>query len=305
MSTPWGPWTVAALHTGWRLDRFVANQSIMGGRASAARWVAEGRVTVNGRRAAKSWVLQERDVVLVDPIVSDAARSEPGASLNVRLEREDLVVVDKPAGQPTVPIRANEGGALANALLGRYPEMAGFGYRPREPGVIHRLDTFTSGLVVAARTRAAFDVLCQALQAKSLDKRYLAIVLDRGLPEQVTIRTALSCRDGKGRVRIVEPSSSMGEPIQESHVRVVERRGSWAVVEVEAKRAFRHQVRVHLASRGWPIVGDRMYGGEVSEALAARHALHASHVAWRGGGGVPAFEVGSSLPKELVAFFER
>lgn len=303
-------WFVPEQHAGLRLDKFLVRQVAGLGRAMAALWIAEGRVRVNAHPARKSRLLVAGEKVSLEfpdraPIVSD-----PDAPLQVVLEHEHWVVVEKPAGQASAPLVPGESGTLANALLGRYPEMAAIGYREREPGLLHRLDTHTSGLMLAARTTLAFDVLRDALQERRLAKQYLAIVLDRDLPtEQVVIREALTWVEGSGRVQIAtasgQPLSSRPRPIQESRVRVLERRRPWALVEVEAKRAFRHQVRVHLASRGWPIVGDKLYGGEAMNALERRHALHASHVAWAGDARLSAFAADSALPEDLRAFWDR
>jgi len=210
--------------------------------------------------------------------------------------------VEKPAGQVSAPLLPAETGSLAGALLGRYPEMAGVGYRAREPGILHRLDTRTSGLLVAARSASVFEVLREALSSHRLDKRYLAIVEAARLPDTTRIELPLGPDPaGSGRV-IVAPRES-GRPPSVSLVRTLERRGRFALVEVVASRAYRHQVRVHLAAAGWPIAGDLDYGGAARDALAGRHALHASHVAWAGDDRVPAFAVDSPLPDDLRSFF--
>jgi 23S rRNA pseudouridine1911/1915/1917 synthase len=290
---------------GERLDKFLVQSCPELGRRGASWLVERALVRVGGARAVKSRRLHIGDVVTVLGEWGGAPPAEPDAALDVRLERPDVVVVDKPAGQPTAPLDVLEAGSLASALLGRYPEMAGVGYRSREPGLLHRLDTRTSGLVVAARTAVAFDCLREALRAHQLDKRYLAIVEAVGLPDGGVIERALMPHPGgSGRVVVARgtPLSGAAQDCQ-STFRTLSRRGRWALLEVVAKRAYRHQVRVHLASSGWPIVGDLEYGGAVVEALSGRHALHASHVAWAGDTRVPAFAVESALPEDLAAFF--
>lgn len=304
-------WSVSSVDAGKRLDKFLVQQVPALGRATAARLIAEGRVRVEGRRAVKSHILVTGDVVVAEVQPDNATLPEPDAPLQVIFENEHLVVVDKPAGQPTAPLRAQEVGTLANALVGHYPEMAHIGYRERESGLLHRLDTATSGLIIAARTPRAFVTLRAALENRQLNKRYLAIVLDHDLPDgEILIRSALTWKSGSGRV-VVVPEQELGtveggkRPIQESRVRVVQRYKPWALVEVEAKRAFRHQVRVHLSSKGWPIIGDKLYGGEVQNVLESRHALHASYVAWAGDSLVPAFAARTALPRDLLVFLER
>jgi len=295
--------TVLPEEAGERLDRFLVRRCPELGRRGATSLIERGLVSVAGRRESKGFRLRAGDVVRA-PLDFGFAPASEAAPLAVLLERADLVVIDKPAGQPTAPLAPGESGTLAGALLARYPEMRGIGYREREPGIIHRLDTRTSGLVIAARSPVAFEVLRDALRAHRLDKRYLAIVEAAGLPDEVRIELPLALEPGgSGRVIAVDGADLAGATPCLSLVRVLERRGRFALVDVTASRAFRHQVRVHLSASGWPIAGDREYGGARREALAERHALHASHVAWAGDERVAAFAVDSPLPADLDAFF--
>lgn len=296
---------VPAAAEGERLDKFLVQQRPELGR-QGARWLTEqGLVRVNGSRAVKARPLRTGERVEVFGEWGTAPSPEPDAPLEVVLERPDLVVVDKPAGQPSAPLGALVAGTLAGALLGRYPEMAQVGYRAREPGLLHRLDTRTSGLLIAARTPAAFTVLRAALRGEQLHKRYLAIVEGLGLPDFMEVDLPLAPDpSGSGQVMVADDDDAPGARPCFSELRVVERRGRWALVEVTASRAYRHQVRVHLACSGWPIAGDLDYGGSVSGALQGRHALHASHVGWEGNEQVPAFQVESALPAELRALLD-
>jgi 23S rRNA pseudouridine1911/1915/1917 synthase len=295
---------VLAADSGERLDKFLVRQCPELGRRAAAELIERGLVRVGERRANKSRRLAAGDVVTAPFADALGPPHEPGLALDVRLERSDLVVVEKPAGQASAPLSASERGSLVGALLARYPEMKGVGYRAREPGLIHRLDTRTSGLVLAARSALAFDVLRAALEAHRLDKRYLAIVEAAGLPDERVIELPLMPGKG-GRVMVAPEGSTAGgaRPCL-SRVRALARRGRFALVEVEASRAFRHQVRVHLAASGWPIAGDLDYGGAVRPELSGRHALHASQVAWAGDERVPGFAVVSPLPADLADFFD-
>jgi 23S rRNA pseudouridine1911/1915/1917 synthase len=270
-----------------------------------ARWLTEqGLVRVDGARAPKSRRLRPGERVEVFGEWGGAPPAEPAAPLAIVLERSDLVVVDKPAGQPSVPLGEQARGTLAGALLGRYPEMLGVGYRSREPGLLHRLDTRTSGLLLAARSAAAFEALRAALASERLHKTYLAVVADRALPERALLEQALAPHaSGSGRVLVAEPGAR-GARACRSELRTLQRRGRWALVEVHAPRAYRHQVRVHLAAAGWPIAGDRDYGGDVAEALAERHALHASGLSFEGDATLPAFHAESPLPVELRELLE-
>src|SRR6266550_2836648 len=168
---------------GQRLDKLVVALVPGLGRKGARRLFEEGRIRINGRRPNKGDVAKQGDEITValPEAAGPDALPEPSAPLAVRLETPLLVVVEKPAGQPTAPIRDGESGTLANALVGHYPEMAGIGHSPREPGLVHRLDTDTSGLVLAARTAAAFDELSQGLKLGKIEKAYLLVCQAEGL----------------------------------------------------------------------------------------------------------------------------
>jgi 23S rRNA pseudouridine1911/1915/1917 synthase len=282
-----------------RVDSFVA-RALGLGRKRARALCDDGSVRVDGRVAQAGDPLSGAATVQVVEPMSESPLEEPEAELEVRLERQDLVVVSKPAGMPTVPLAAGEQGTLAGALVTRYPEMRALGYRAREPGVVHRLDTLTSGLVVAARTSAAFELFVRELKQGRLRKRYLAVVKGAGLSASGTIDLPLApnARE-RGRVGVAtgEPGYSKDAV---THFRVVERGAGFALLELDAGPAFRHQIRAHLAALGHPIVGDVPYGGEPHPRLGPRHALHASYVAWAGDA-APSFEVKDDAPREFRA----
>jgi 23S rRNA pseudouridine1911/1915/1917 synthase len=308
---------VGSDEAGERLDRLVARKVTAGGRRKVSELFERGAVRVGGRVAKKGAVAREGDAVTVRLAPAIVAENAP---LEVRLETPGVVVVEKPAGQPTVPARDGDEGTLASALLGRYPEMANVGYRLREPGLLHRLDTETSGLLVAARSTEAFATLRAALSAGHIEKRYLAVVAAAGLPESGVVEAALAPdpRDGR-RVLVLEGGARphhdgtgvQGSPALEhdevapglrvTRFRKLRVAGPWALVEIEARHAYRHQVRVHLASLGHPIAGDALYGGPAAGLAGQRHALHASYVAWAGDDVVGAFAVESPLPDDLAA----
>lgn len=306
--------TITELEAGTRLDKLLV-QLVPGlGRAGAKRLFSEGRVHVLavgregvGRRAAKGDVAAAGEVLDIDvetAEVGGAAVPDPDVPLDVVLERDDLVVVNKPAGMPTAPLDPGERGTLANALVARYPEMAGLGFSPREPGLCHRLDTDTSGLVLAARTREAFSTLSIALKEGRLDKRYLLICQIGDLPEMGSIEVPLAPhpKDRKRVYPCIHPRDVVRyepRPAATTYKRV-RQAGLWELVEARAPKALRHQIRAHFAAVGHPLAGDVLYGGPVVEGLQ-RHALHAHTIAWGGNETVPAFVVVSPLPADMAA----
>lgn len=273
-------------------------------RNQARALCAQGAVRLDGRRAVKG----SRAVLGAELEVDESAESgiapEPGLALDVRLERADLVVVEKPAGMPTVPLDPGEGGTLVGALIARYPEMLGFGRSSREPGVLHRLDTQTSGLVLAARDAATFARLLAGLRAGALEKRYLAICDATGLDPEGMIDLPLQPDPNRyGRVAVAPIGARYSRPSC-TRFRVLERGARFALLELSVSRAFRHQIRAHLAAMGHPIAGDGLYGGPVVGELGARHALHASLVAFAGDK-TPTFSVASDPPSLFLELVRR
>jgi 23S rRNA pseudouridine1911/1915/1917 synthase len=300
---------------GARLDKAVAELFPELSRARAKRAIDMGAVRVNGRRLAKGGTVAHNDVLRVHVAqVADApAVGTPGAPLKVVLETADLIVVDKPAGQPTAPLKPGETGTLVNAILGRYAEIVPdsvhgfFGHSAREPGIVHRLDTETSGALLVARTAAAFGVLKGALKEGRLDKRYLLVCSEQGLPDEGTIDLPIANhpKDQRRVYVCVHPRDVMRyEPRPAvTRYRVIRRVGARALVEVRVEKALRHQIRAHFAEMGHPLAGDELYGGSVIRALG-RHALHASGISYPGGGGIDAFEAQVALPKDIAALME-
>jgi 23S rRNA pseudouridine1911/1915/1917 synthase len=304
--------TVTEADAGQRLDKLLVTHAPGLGRAGAKRLFSAGKVRLvpAGRdravRADKGDVAAAGDVleIDVDEGASTSAVPDPDAPLTLALERDDLVIVDKPAGQPSAPLELGERGTVANALAARFPEMAGVGFSPREPGLCHRLDNDTSGLLLAARTAAAFAILRAALQEGRLDKRYLLVCPAPGLPESGTIDIPLAPHP-KDRRRVypcVHPRdvARYAPRPAVTDYRVLRVAGPHALVEARAPKAARHQIRAHFAALGHPLLGDRLYGGADVPGLA-RHALHAHHLAFTGAPGLPAFHVESPLPPDLAA----
>jgi len=293
---------VAESEAGERLDKLVVARASIG-RRRAAELFSAGKVTVNGRPATKGEAARAGDDIGVELQMDDRPQPEPEAPLTVRFETPHLVIAFKPAGQPTAPLRG-EPGTLAGALVGRYPEMAGIGHSPREPGILHRLDTQTSGLVIAARTIEGWKSLHRALSDGEMTKRYLAIVEGAELSDRGVIDTPLA-PDRKNPKRVLTGDHALGRRGKSgardatSRYRVVSHHGKWALVELEVSRAYRHQIRAHLAAIGHPIAGDAVYGGPRAPELGERHALHASYVAWAGDETIAGFAIEEPLPEDM------
>ncbi len=303
--------TVSESEAGTRLDKLLVQRVAGLGRAGVKRLFSLGKVRVRteleGRahRASKGEVAQGGQVIEVDVEEHSVdAVPDPEAPLHVVFETAQLLVLEKPAGQPTAPLQPGEKGSLANALVARHPEVKSCGFSAREPGLCHRLDTDTSGLVLAARDPVVFDTLVAGLREGRLDKRYLLVCSAEDLGESGTIdiplaphpkdrRRVLACTHPRDVHRLEPRAASTSWTKLREH-------GGLALVEARAPRALRHQIRAHFAAIGHPLVGDALYGGEQGRGIA-RHALHAARIAWPGDAVVPAFVVSSPLPEDIAA----
>jgi len=265
---------------GQRIDVLLARRVPELSRAKAKALIGEGVVRVDGRRVKKSYALVVGDRVTVGRVpgpVDFYAAPDPNLALVVLAETEGYVVVDKAAGVPSHPLKEGELGTLAGALVARYPETREVGYSKREPGIVHRLDNDTSGVMLAARDQATFEALREQLQAGEIEKRYLArcqgmvaapIIIDTPIAndprDRRKVRACIDPREIK-RLRAQPATTEVLASTPAQH-------GS--LIEVRANNARRHQIRAHLASIGHPLLGDALYGGPPLEP-PNQHLLHA------------------------------
>jgi 23S rRNA pseudouridine1911/1915/1917 synthase len=244
-------------------------------RRRATALIEEGRVRVNGRRARKGAPVPAGGRVEVFAQASLSPVPEPDLALEVVRADALFVVACKPALWPTHPLRPLERGTAANALVARFPDLVGVG-EERAPGLVHRLDTGTSGLLLAARTAGAFANLRAQFTARTVVKEYLALVhgevrgpLDLALPigHDPKDPARMQAGDGVPRARAAE-----------TRVFPVRAGAGWSLVRCAIPTGVRHQIRVHLAAAGHPVAGDALYGGVAGELGLApgRHALHAA-----------------------------
>jgi 23S rRNA pseudouridine1911/1915/1917 synthase len=269
---------VGAEQEGQRLDHVVARALGAATFAEARRLIDAGGVRVDGRVARKGVRVVAGHAIEIDE-VAGVAGIEPDATVGVRWLHVDdaLVAIDKPAGVPSHPLRAGERGTAANAIVARFPECAAASEDSREGGLAHRLDNETSGVLVAARSRATWEALRVAMRAAACEKTYLAEVV--GAPSDAGVETASIGRSGRrgGRVRV---GAGRGLLTARTEWEVVERRGATTLVRARLHAGRAHQVRAHLAAAGFPIVGDEIYGVAAPPASdGARLRLHAHTIA--------------------------
>lgn len=259
---------------GTRLDTFLASKIEGFSRARATDHITAGRVRLTGRdgeiapgRVKPSYLLNKTLSVAIDVEPRPQMSAEPEAiDLKIVYEDEDLLVVDKAAGMVVHPALGHESGTLVNALLHHAPEMAGVGEEYR-PGLVHRIDKDTSGLLVVSKTEQAMKRLAITFANHSLERRYAAIALGN-LPENaLTVRT-LHGRHPTDRKRFSGRVAVGKEAVTHLHVLARSPLTTLLVCTLETGRS--HQIRMHLAESGHPIAGDALYGGLRSHAKTER-----------------------------------
>ncbi len=266
-----------------RLDRYLAHRLPDLSRAHVQKLIRQGEVVVSTaattRRAARpSERLQSGDVVTVTlppPELEDVAAE--AIPLEIIFEDAALVVINKPAGLVVHPAQGHSRGTLVNALLARYPDLRAMqaleaGAEER-PGIVHRLDRDTSGLIVVARTAEALHHLQRQFKARTVEKTYLALVFGRPETPEGLIDVPLG-RDPRHRQKFAPRPD--GKPAR-THYKQIADFGAYSLLEIGLETGRTHQIRVHLAWLGCPVVGDRVYGRRKNRLGVKRQFLHA----WR------------------------
>ncbi len=253
---------------GQRLDRFLAGARTELTRSRIQGLIRAGRVTVNGKTVRASRLLRAGDELRLEvPDPEPTGLLPEDLPLNVIYEDDHLAVVDKPAGMVVHPGAGVSRGTLVHALVHRYPSIEGVG-GVRRPGLVHRLDKDTSGLMVVAKTETSYHRLVAALAARTLKRTYSALVW--GEPgDTAGVLEAPIGRDPRHRQRMAVVTRG-GKPAR-TRFRVEERFGIAALLRVELDTGRTHQIRVHLAWAGHPVVGDPVYGGRAKMRLSESH----------------------------------
>jgi 23S rRNA pseudouridine1911/1915/1917 synthase len=300
-----GPITVPAALEGDRVDRAL---SFLTGwpRAAVQQLVDDGAVLVDGQAISKSHRLHEGDVleVLAEPPLESDLRPAPDAAVpvDVRFADADVVVVAKPAGIVMHPGAGNATGTLVNGLLARYPEIENVG-DPMRPGIVHRLDRDTSGLVMVARSPRSFESLVAQLTERTVERVYSALVWGELASPRGMIDAPIG-RSGARRTRMAVRDA--GKPARTEY-KVLETfaQPRCSRLECRLETGRTHQIRVHLAAIGHPVVGDGTYGGSRESIPLARPFLHAGTLGFDHPGSGERMRFEEPLPPELVAVLDR
>jgi len=257
---------------GTRLDKYLADTLPDISRSMLQGLIEEGHVLVDGVQRKSKFRITPGQVVSVDiPPVEDDEIQPDAIPLDVVFEDADVIVINKPAGMVVHPAPGHPRGTLANALVAHVPEIAVGG--SHRPGIVHRLDKDTSGLIVAAKTDRGKLALIEQCADRSVDKTYITLVSGSPEEDDATIDAPIM-RDTQNRQRMAVHRNGRDAI---SHFKVLERFPDATLLEVTIETGRTHQIRVHLAFAGLPVVGDQVYGRPGSDPVSAsRQLLHAS-----------------------------
>ncbi|MEA2644961.1 MAG: rRNA synthase [Chloroflexota bacterium] len=290
---------LVAEHAEARLDRFLADAGVLPSRTVATRLARDGAILVNGRPARASRALAAGDRVSVRiPEQAPAVPLAEDIPLSVVYEDDDIIVIDKPAGMVVHPGAGQARGTLVNALLARHPDWPTIG-DPMRPGIVHRLDKGTSGLLVVARHHESHRRLSADMAERRIKRVYLAVA--RGEIKGAGLVEAPIGRDPRRRQRMAVVD---GGRAASTTFTVLEAFSAATYLEVTLGTGRTHQVRVHLAAIGHPLVGDTTYGAVHGSPLIGRPALHAHKLRLRHPRTGEDLELEAPPPRDFIALLD-
>lgn len=244
---------------GTRLDSFLSSQM---SRSAAQRLIEEGCVTVDGVQSKPSYKLRAGEIICYDiPAVKPTEIQAEALPLNIVYEDEDLIVINKPKGMVVHPAPGAPAGTLVNALLAHCKGLSAIGGVER-PGIVHRLDKDTSGLMMVAKNDAAHHSLQKQIQARTAERKYLALVWGNPKFEQAVVDAPIGRHPvDRKKMAVIESPAMHRARTAMTDLRVLERFGTFTLIEAKLQTGRTHQVRVHAAYAGHPVVGDPVYSG--------------------------------------------
>ena len=291
-------WEFSVAADGGRLDQFLAGQDLKLTRSRLRNLINDGMARLNGQPARPSQRVRQGDLVsLTVPPPRELGVTPQSLPLDVVYQDGQIIVVDKPAGLSVHPGPGHPDGTLVNALLARCPDIQGIGGAIR-PGIVHRLDKDTSGLMMVAKTEGAHHHLSAQIKDRRVTKGYLALTVGVPQPPQGIIDAPIS-RDPRNRKRM---GVVIGGREARTRYETVETFDDHALVELYLETGRTHQARVHLAYLGHPLLGDAVYGR--SSPLLARHFLHAHHLGFQHPTSGEPLDFRASLPPDLAVVVE-
>jgi 23S rRNA pseudouridine1911/1915/1917 synthase len=287
-----------AYEEGIRLDSYATSRCPQLSRSHVQRLIDDGLVTVNGRASKSGYKLREGDRIVVDvPSPQPIAPQPEDIPLSIVYEDDDLLVIDKPAGLTVHPAPGHSEHTLVNAILAHCPLLSING--SIRPGIVHRLDKDTSGLMMIAKNDAAQRDLSNQIKSRSVLKQYMVLVHGHLSPEKGVIDAPIG-RDPNARKRMAVVDSGREARTRYSVLKYL---NGYTLLEVTLETGRTHQIRVHMSATGFPVVGDAVYGKKSD--VAARQFVHASRLGFNLPSDGKRVEFTAPLPVDLEEAVER
>jgi 23S rRNA pseudouridine1911/1915/1917 synthase len=300
-------WTIQEEQVGTRLDRFLT--SVLSGfsRTGVQQLITDGVVLVNGKAGRPGYALRLHDTVVAvlgtSPTSGASPQATPGLPLEIVYEDDDILIINKAAGMVVHPAPGHYDDTLVNALVARYPELQG-SERSLRPGIVHRLDRDTSGLLMVAKNVCVQAALVEQMKRHEIEKRYIALVDGNVSLDHGSIDAPIG-RDPRHRQQMAVTTIDSREA--RTHFRVLERFARHTLLLVQLETGRTHQIRVHLKAIGHSVVGDPVYGsGRVSDGIALqRQFLHAYQLRLIHPSTGKTLEVEAPLPADLQTLLDH
>ncbi len=291
-------YTVEDTVVGERIDKFLTAQNAGFTRSEVQRWIDNGNVIVNAKAVSKNYKLRAGDHITLDIPEAVLPEAKPeNIPLEIAYEDNDLLVVNKPKGMVVHPAVGNYDGTLVNALLYYCGESLSGINGVMRPGIVHRIDKDTSGLLIVAKNDFAHRLLAEQIKTHSFTRKYLAVVYGNLKQDEGTINAPIG-RNPLDRKKMAVTEKNAKQAI--THYKVLERFGNFTYVELTLETGRTHQIRVHMASLGHPVAGDSVYGpSKVIQSLNGQ-CLHAYFISFEH----PRTQKTITLLAELPPYFE-
>lgn len=301
---------IAKDQIGKRIDKFLAQEFFLYSRGEIIKKIKSGQILVNDKVVKPSYVLEEGDVLTTESLShekqEEKLQENDQIPLEILFENEDFIVLNKQAGIQVHPSANEKNNTLCNALVAKYPEIKNVHDDSEgaylRPGIVHRLDKDTSGVMVAARNLKSFDALKEKFKSRDIEKKYIAVCEGLFKDKMGKIEKAIA-RSGNYRKQVIARQNTktiVRAAVTEYSVK--KEIGSYSLVDVFPKTGRMHQIRIHLASIGHPIVGDTVYGKKIQEN-SIRQLLHAEQIKFELFGKQYDFIV--PLPKDFEDFLSK
>jgi len=273
-------------NSGQRIDRFLkeeffCNEEIT--RGEIIRLIKDEKILVNAKSVKPSYILKEDDQIEIEEIKkAKELKMNQNIKFQIVFENKDIIIIEKPTGLKVHPDNFEETDTLANGLLARFPELKSVGENSLRPGIVHRLDKDTSGLMVVARNQKSFKILKEKFGNREVEKKYLALVWGRLEEKKGTIDKSIARATNYKKQVIAEGKTKTKIRRAVTQYEVVKSFKDFDLVEATPKTGRMHQIRVHFFSLGHPLVGDRKYSLKKfpNSEKFSHHLLHAKSLAF-------------------------